>query len=85
MRILALPLIALAACTVSEDTRGGVYAVTDQSVTIRGVYDLSLSSGPARPTQAMIAQAQDVCPDATYLSASPSPTDDYTFLYLFRC
>lgn len=82
--VLALPL-CLAACAVSQDTPGSVYAFNGDTVTIRGVYDMTLSGEPAAPTEAMRAQAEDVCSGAQYLSANPSPTDDYTFLYLFRC
>lgn len=82
----AIPvLVAVSACTVSQDTPGSVYEVTDNTVTIRGAYDLTASGAPAAPTAAMVAQAKAVCPSAAYMSATPSPSDDYTFLYLFRC
>lgn len=82
MRLIILPaaMLALAAC-VSPDKQGGVYAVTDHTVTIRGAF--SLDGSTAKPTPAMVAQAQAICPGAQYLSASPH--DDWTFLYLFRC
>lgn len=73
----------LSACTVADDQRGAVYEITDKTVTIRGAF--SANGQPAKPTPAMVAQAKEVCPGATYLSANPSPTDQYTFLYLFRC
>lgn len=76
---------ALAACVPAQTTQGSVYAITDQTVTIRGAFDMSLSPGPAKPTEAMVAQAREICPGAQYVSANPTPTDTYTFLYLFRC
>lgn len=79
---LAAALIAASCGEVPQTTRGSVYEVTDETVTIRGQFQ---SGQTARPTEAMTAQAEDVCPGAKYLSANPSPTDVYTFLYLFRC
>jgi len=80
---LALVAAALAACAIPETTRGTVYQFNGDSVTIRGAF--AWDGSPARPTVAMIAQARDVCPNATYLSANPTPGDQYTALYLFRC
>lgn len=86
MRYLALGLaLAISACTVSPDTEGAVYQFNGETVTIRGAYTMDGTSKPATPTPAMVAQAKEICPGATYLSATPSPTDNYTFLYLFRC
>ena len=83
MRLILLAPIALAGCmSVPDDQEGAVYAFNGDTVTIRGGWP---AEGYARPNTAMVAQAKDVCPSASYLSASPSPTDDYTFLYLFRC
>jgi hypothetical protein len=78
-----LGLASLAACTVPETMRGSVYQFNGDSVTIRGAF--SQDGTPARPTAAMVEQAREVCPNATYLSANPTPDDVYTFLYLFRC
>ncbi len=75
----------LAGCVPTPDTEGQIVSLTERTVTIRGAYDMSLSGKPASPTPAMVAQAQEVCPGARYLSATPSPTDDYTFHYLFQC
>lgn len=72
--------LALSAC-ISDNQAGGVFAVTDHTVTIRGAYSLNLST--AKPTPTMVAQARAICPGAQYLSASPH--DEWTFLYLFRC
>lgn len=85
MRMLYLAPLALAACmsTVPEHGRGSVYAYNGETVTIRGGFDAS--KGAAKPTPEMVDQAKGVCPGAKYLSATPSPTDNYTFLYLFRC
>lgn len=83
----ALATAALAACTPTQDTEGAVFEVTDNMVTIRGAYDMTLGSGVAKPTQAMIAQAEAVCPGAVYMTAVPSNLHQYdaTFLYKFRC
>lgn len=87
MRLLTPCLAALtviAACgPIPETTRGSVYQFNGETVTIRG--DFSADGTPAKPTEAMIAQAKDVCPGATYLSATPTPDDVWTFLYLFKC
>jgi hypothetical protein len=84
-RIAIMAAISLSGCVVPETQEGSVYQFNGETVTIRGVYDMTLSGKPAAPTAAMVAQAKAVCPGATYLSANPSPSDDYTFLYLFRC
>lgn len=86
MRYFVLPaLLGLSACmsTIPEDGRGSVYQFNSETVTIRGGFDAS--RGAAKPTPQMIEQAREVCPNATYLSANPTPSDTYTFLYLFRC
>ena len=87
MRLPALAFLMLSACAVSPDMQGSVYELTETTVTIRGAYDMNLGSGPASPTPAMVAQAEEQCPGAKYLSATPSNLHqyDYTFLYLFRC
>ena len=90
-RTLILAL-ALAACTVPETHLGTVHEITEQTVTIRGSY--SLYSGPAVPTAAMRGQAEAICPNAEYISATPwghvYGTGYYAVqstqrLYLFRC
>ncbi|ARC87143.1 hypothetical protein [Rhodovulum sp. MB263] len=74
-------LTVLVGCVVSPDKEGGVYEITDHTVTIRGAY--SLDGTAAKPTPAMVEQAKGICPKATYLSATPF--DEWTMLYLFRC
>ena len=92
MTRLLIPLIFLAGCTVPESHLGKVHEITAQTVTIRGSY--SLYSGPAVPTAAMRAQAEEICPGAEYLSSTPwghvYGTGYYAVqsmqrLYLFRC
>lgn len=84
MRYLAVVALSFStACSIPNDMEGSVYEITDETVTIRGAFQPGTTE--ARPTPAMIAQARDVCPGAEYLSANPSPTDEWTFLYLFRC
>ena len=88
MRLLPLVLcVSLASCAIPTSMKGSVHELTEHTVTIRGAFDMSPGAGAARPSLAMIAQAQDLCPGAEYLSATPSNIHkyDYTFLYLFRC
>lgn len=78
----------LAACTPTEDTAGQVVDITDHMVVINGAFDMNIANaGPAKPTAAMIAQAQAICPGAQYLTAEPSNRSEYdwTFNYKFRC
>lgn len=79
----AIAAVTLSACQVSETQQGSVQQFNGETVTIRGAY--SMDGSTARPTSAMIEQARAICPGAEYLSANPSPSDTYTFLYLFRC
>lgn len=86
MKLNPLPLaiaVTITGCVVSDDTEGSITQISDRTVTIRGAY--SMDGTPARPTSAMIRQAQAICPGAKYISANPSPTDYDTFLYLFQC
>jgi len=82
-----IALIALAGCVVPQDQKGDVYDITENTVTIRGAYDMTLDGTPAKPTAAMVAQAEAICPNARYLTAIPSNLHeyDYTFLYRFQC
>ena len=91
-RIFAVLLVLSAACSpVTDETRGRIYRVTDSSVTIIGPYakrsmdDLYTPHHVAQPTAAMTAQAQEVCPNAKFVSASPSTVDFDNLLFLFRC
>jgi hypothetical protein len=81
LALLALPL--LTACVVSEDTTGHVKEVGARTVTIQGAF--SADGSAARPTAAMVAQAQEICPGAKYLSATATPGNLDTFDYLFLC
>jgi len=82
--IFLIPL-ALAACTVPDDQPGVIYEITEYTVTVRG------SSTYSGPTQAMQAQAKEICPGAEYIAANPYVLDYgagmifYQSLYLFRC
>ena len=82
----------LAACTnLSDETKGRVYRVTGDTVTIIGPFSMNSMDAfytpyvNAKPTPAMVAQAREVCPGATFDSASPSTVDFDYLLYLFRC
>ena len=77
--------LGLTACTVPDTTKGTVHQFNGNTVTIRGTF--ATDGSPARPTPAMIEQAQKVCKDAQYLSATPSNINEYdmNFLYLFKC
>ena len=63
---------------------GAIYELTAVTVTIRGIYD-AFDGKTAEPNATMRAQAEAVCPNAEFLSATPYPYDNWTFLYLFRC
>ena len=92
MKYLIPAILLLASCTIPETHQGTVHEITNHTVTIRGSY--SLYSGLAVPTRAMRVQAEEICPGAEYISATPW---DYTYgigihavqsmqqLYLFRC
>lgn len=86
MRFFIAPaLLVLAACsTVTPETQGQVTAFNGDTVTVRGGFTVG-DGKPAEPTPAMIAQAKEVCPGATYLSATPDPDSFDFFLYLFKC
>jgi len=79
----ALVASGLAACAMSPETPGQVYQTTDSSVTIRGPYQTG--ARVVAPSAAMVRQAEAVCIHARYESATPSPADFDTYLYLFRC
>lgn len=83
--ILALPL-ALAACVSVPDTQPGqVHSFNGDSVVIRGGIPAGFAA-TAAPNSAMIAQAQAICPGATYAGASGVPNElDVLFDYLFIC
>lgn len=79
-----LPILLLSACVaLPESTTGLVTAVNERSVTIQGRF--SADGSVAHPTAAMVAQAQDVCPGARYLSAKATEGNLDTFDYLFLC
>jgi hypothetical protein len=91
-RLMAGLIVFSAACSpVTDETPGSVYRVTDSSVTIIGPYakksmdHLYTPHDVAQPTAAMTAQAREVCPNARFVSASPSTVDFDNLLYLFRC
>jgi len=91
MRFPILAVLALAGCEqviLSNEYRDGypgtIYELTSVTVTIRGIYD-AFDGKTAEPNMVMRAQAEDVCPGAEFLSATPYPYDGLTFLYLFRC
>jgi hypothetical protein len=91
MKLIAALIAAatISACAPTADTKGQIVELTDRTVTIRGFYDMSpsamLAGKTAAPTPAMIAQAQEACPGAKYLSASSQGSNGYTFDYLFQC
>lgn len=89
---LAAALLFAASCApLSQDTRGDIYQVKDGSVTIIGPFatpNMDAYYTPyqeAQPTEAMVAQAREVCPGASFVYASPTPTDFDNLLYHFRC
>ena len=79
--------LALAACVPAQDTPGTVTAINDKSVTIRGVADFSLANAGNgfKPTAAMVAQANDICKGARFVSGVGTPDGNYTADFLFVC
>ena len=91
-RVLTAAFFLLCACSpITEDTPGSVYKVTESSVTLSGPFarnSMDAFFAPyenAQPTEAMKAQAREICPNATFTSASPNPADFDSLLFLFRC
>lgn len=89
MKLFAgIAVLALAACTPTQDTQGQITEITDHMVIINGPVDMNIANaGPATPTAAMIQQAREICPGAQYLTAEPSERHqyDWNFDYKFRC
>lgn len=85
--LLALPLGALIACAPSPEQRGTVTQINSASVTIRGVGDYSLGNigNQWQPTPAMVEQAREICPNATFVGGTADPDRDFMVDYLFRC
>lgn len=86
MRKVLIALV-LAGCVPAQDAPGLVTAVNEKSVTIRGAADFSLANAGKgfRPTPAMQAQAEDVCPGAKFVSGIGTPDNNFTADYLFIC
>lgn len=79
---LIAPLFVAGCFSVPETTPGQVIAFNGHSVVIRGGIP---PAGVARPNEAMVAQALEVCPGAAYSGAAGVDQDfvvefDYTFL-----
>lgn len=85
----AIASVLLSGCVPAPETRGQVVELTDRTVKIRGPFDMSLGSSfagkGATPTPGIIAQAQEICPGATFLSALGDTGSPDTFDYLFQC
>lgn len=87
MKRLLFVLFALPACVPTAETPGQVAAFNGSSVTIRGAGDYSpgnIGKG-FKPTPAMQAQAEAVCPGATFVSGIPEQGDSWAINYLFTC
>lgn len=93
MKLVTIAIIGtslLAACVGSTpDMRGDVVAVTERTVTIRGLADVSLANpSMPTPTPAMTAQAEEICPNARFLSSTFVDEDvplEIHAEYLFLC
>ena len=79
--------IALAGCVPTADQPGQIVAANGKTVTIRGAGDYSLANAGSgfKPTAAMIAQANEVCPGARFASGVPESPDTWAIDYLFIC
>lgn len=82
-----LALSALSACVPTADTPGTVTGMNSESVTIRGAADFSLTNAGKgfTPTPAMVAQAQEICPGARFVSGIGTPDTNFTADFLFAC
>lgn len=81
--VVAFGMCLLAACTpVREDTPGEVLMRGGGEVIIVGPVERGKT---AYPTARMIEQAQEVCPSARFVNASPSFSKPSSFDFLFRC
>lgn len=87
MRLALAAVTALSACVPAPDTPGAVTAYNGNTVTIRGAGDYSLANAGKgfKPTPAVVAQAQEVCPGARLTSGTPVSTDSWLIDYLFIC
>jgi hypothetical protein len=84
---LALLCLPLAACVPAPDAPGAVTAFNGSSVTIRSGGDFSLANAGKgfKPTPAVVAQAQEVCPGAKFASGTGIEGDAWLVDYLFIC
>lgn len=82
-----LACFAPVGCVPSPDTPGAVTSINSKSVTIRGAADFSLGNAGNgfKPTPAMIAQAQGICPGARFVSGIGTPDNNFTADFLFVC
>jgi len=87
MKKLAPLLFVLSACVPVTDQPGQVVAANGKTVTIRGAGDYSLANAGKgwKPSAAVVAQAQEVCPGAKFASGVPESPDSWAINYLFIC
>ena len=87
MRLALAAVLALSACVPAPDAPGAVTAYNGQTVTIRSGGDFSLANAGQgfKPTPAVIAQAREVCPGATFASGIGIEGDAWLVDYLFLC
>lgn len=87
MRLALLALPILAACVPAPDAPGAVTAYNGQSVTIRSGGDFSLANAGKgfKPTPAVVAQAEAVCPGAKFASGVGVEGPAWLVDYLFIC
>lgn len=87
MRLALLALPILAACVPAPDAPGAVTAYNGSTVTIRsgGNFSLANAGKGFTPTPAVVAQAQEVCPGAKFMSGTGVEGDAWLVDYLFIC
>lgn len=87
MRLALLALPILTACVPAPDAPGAVTAYNGQTVTIRSGGDFSLANAGKgfKPTPAVIAQAEAVCPGAKFASGVGVDGPAWLVDYLFIC
>ena len=85
MKVLfaSLLILSVVACSrVTDDTPGQIFQVSNTEVKMVGP---KAHGRQAIPTKRMVAQAQEVCPSASFHSALPSMSVSDQWEYLFKC
>lgn len=83
LKLLVMVTALLAACSNFEDTPGQVSGVDDRGrFVVVGPKQFGVD---AAPSERMMQQAREVCPNAKYLESRPSTADFNLFEHEFKC